>query len=86
MSRSRDTKESRERTEYRRQQERDIFSKEAAERSAELEEIRKRTQELRELRLAQERRGRVRDKIAGARVAKSFTRESLDVKQKPKAS
>ena len=83
---SRDTKESRERAEYRRQQERDIFAKEAAERSAELETIRKRTQELRELRLAQEKRGRVREKIAGARVARSFTRESLDVKQKPKAS
>jgi hypothetical protein len=84
VSRSRDTKEGRERAEYRRQQERDIFTKEAAERLAELEAIRKRTQELRELRLAQEKRGRVREKIAGARVAKSFTRE--DVKQKPKAS
>ena len=86
MSKSRDTKESRERREYRRQQERDTFAKEAAERSAELEAIRNRTQELRELRLAQERRGRVREKIVGARVARSFTRESLDVKQKPKAS
>ena len=80
MSKSRDTKESRERREYRRQQERDTFAKEAAERSAELEAIRNRTQELRELRLAQERRGRVREKIVGARVARSFTRESLDVK------
>ena len=86
MSRSRDTKESRERREYRRQHERDIFAKEAAERSAELEAIRKRTQELRELRLAQEKRGRVREKIPGAPVAKSFTGESLDVKQKPRAS
>ena len=80
MSKSRDTKESRERREYRRQQERDTFAKEAAERSAELEAMRKRTQELRELRLAQEKRGRVREKIVGARVARSFTRESLDVK------
>ena len=86
MSKSRDTKESRERREYRRQQERDTFAKEAAERSAELEAIRNRTQELRELRLAQEKRGRAREKIVGARVARSFTRESLDVKQKPKAS
>ena len=61
MSKSRDTKESRERREYRRQQERDTFAKEAAERSAELEAMRKRTQELRELRLAQEKRGRVRE-------------------------
>jgi len=76
VSRSRDTKESRERREYRRQQETDVFAKEAAARSAELEAIRTRTQELRELRLAQERRGRVRKKIADARGAKSFTRET----------
>jgi hypothetical protein len=82
VSKSRDTKESRERREYRRQQETDIFAKEAAARAADLEAMRKRTQELRELRLAQEKRGRVREEIVGARVA---TRESLDVKQKPKA-
>ena len=82
MSKSRDTKESRQRREYRRQQERDILAKEAAARSAELEAMRKRTQELRELRLAQEKRGRDREKIADARVAESFTRESLDVKAK----
>jgi hypothetical protein len=86
VSKSRDTKESRQRREYRRQQETDILVKQAAARSAELETMRKRTQELRELRLAQEKGGRVREKIAGARVAKSFTRESLDVKQKPRAS
>ena len=79
MSKSRDTKESRQRREYRRQQETDILAKEAAARSAELEAMRKRTQELRELRLAQEKRGRVREKIADARVAE---RESLDVKAK----
>ena len=86
MSKSRDTKESRERREYRRQQETDIAAKEAAARSAELVAMRKRTQGLRELRLAEEKRGRVREKIASARVAKSFTRQSLDVKQQPKAS
>jgi hypothetical protein len=48
VAKSRDTKESRERREYRRQQEEtDIASKEAAARSAELEAMRKRTEELR---------------------------------------
>ena len=75
MSRSRDTKEARERAEYKRQQEKNIYAKAAVQRSAELEAIRKRTEELRELRLAQEKRGRVPQKIAGARIAKSFTRE-----------
>ena len=49
MSRSRDTKEGRERAEYKRQQEKNIYAKAAAQRSAELEAIRKRTEELREL-------------------------------------
>ena len=74
MSRSRDTKEARERAEYKRQQEKDIFSKAAARQAAELEAIRKRTEELRELRLAQEKRGRVRQKLVGARVAQPYTK------------
>jgi hypothetical protein len=53
VSRSRDTKEARERAEYKRQQEKNIYAKAAVQRSAELEAIRKRTEELRELRLAQ---------------------------------
>ena len=74
MSRSRDTKEGRERAEYKRQQEKNIYAKAAAQRSAELEAIRKRTEELRELRLAQEKRGRVGQKVVGARVAQPYTK------------
>ena len=51
-----------------------IYAKAAAQRSAELEAIRKRTEELRELRLAQEKRGRVRQKVVGARVAQPYTK------------
>ena len=75
MSRSRDTKEGRERAEYKRQQEKNIYAKAAVQRSAELEAIRKRTEELRELRLAQEKRGRVRQKVVGARVAQPYTQK-----------
>jgi len=74
VSRSRDTKEGRERAEYKRQQEKNIYAKAAVQRSAELEAIRKRTEELRELRLAQEKRGRVRQKVVGARVAQPYTK------------
>ena len=73
---SKETKESRERAAYRRQQERDIFAKVAAERSAELEAMRNRTKELRELRLAQDKRGSVRQKAVGARVARPFTKNA----------
>ena len=71
--------EAHERAEYRQQQQhnRATFEKVAAQRASELEAIRERTQELRELRLAQEKRGRVRQEIEGARVAKSYTKESL---------
>ena len=74
MSRSRDTKEAHERAEYKRQQQKNIYAKAAAQRSAELEAIRKRTEELRELRLAQEKRGRVRQNVVGARVAQPYTK------------
>ena len=68
--------EAHERAEYRQQQQhnRATFEKVAAQRASELEAIRERTQELRELRLAQEKRG---PKIEGARVAKSYTKASL---------
>ena len=68
--------EAHERAEYRQQQQhnRATFEKVAAQRASELEAIRERTQELR---LAQEKRGRVRQEIEGARVAKSYTKESL---------
>jgi len=68
VSRSRDTKEGRERAEYKRQQEKNIYAKAAVQRSAE------QTEELRELRLAQEKRGRARQKVVGARVAKPYTK------------
>jgi ATP-dependent DNA ligase len=64
--------EAHERAEHRQQQQhnRANFEEVAAQRASELEAIRERTRELRELRLAQEKRGRVRQKIEGARVAK----------------
>ena len=70
--------EAHERAEYRqqRQHNRATFEKVAAQRASELEAIRERTRELRELRLAQEKRGRVRQKIEGARVAQSYTKET----------
>ena len=46
-------KEARERAKHRRQQDKDTFEKVAAERAAELDAIRKRTEELRNLRLAE---------------------------------
>jgi len=70
--------EAHERAEHRQQQQhnRATFAEVAAQRASELEAIRERTQELRELRLTQEKRGRVRQKIAGARVAQSYTKET----------
>ena len=70
--------EAHERAEYRQQQQHKnaISEKVAAQRASELEAIRERTQELHELRLAQEKRGRVRQKKAGARVAQSHTKET----------
>jgi hypothetical protein len=69
-------KEAHERAKHRREQDKDTFEKVAAERAAELDAIRKRTEELRNLRLAQERRGSVRRKVS-ARVAKAVSKETL---------
>jgi hypothetical protein len=74
---TKERQEAHERAEHRRQQDKDTFEKVAAERAAELDAIRKRTEELRNLRLAQEPRGSVRRKVSSARVAKSVTKETL---------
>ena len=72
-------KEAHERADRRKtfEKEKDTFGRLATKRNAELEAIRQRTAELHALRLAQERRGRVRKVVSGARVAKSVTKETL---------
>jgi hypothetical protein len=69
-------KEAHERAE-RKQLKKDTFASVAAERARELEALRQRTAELRKLRLSQEKRGRVPKRLAGVRVAKSATQETL---------
>jgi hypothetical protein len=51
----------------------DTFDSVAAEHARELEAMRQRTAQLRQLRLAQEKRGKVVKKVGNARVAKSAT-------------
>ena len=72
-----DRKEANERAEYRSKLKKDTFETVAAERAKELEAVRQRTAELRELRLSQEQRGTTRNKPTGVRVAKSATKETL---------
>jgi hypothetical protein len=61
---------------YRRVNE-DSYDKITAERNAELEATRRRTAELRALRLTQEARGRGPKKLTKGRVARSATRQTL---------
>ena len=70
-------KEAHERAEYRKQTNKDNFERVAAERATELEALRQRSAELRELRLSQEKRGQAPKKLKGVRVAKSATKETF---------
>jgi len=66
-------KEAHERTSERQKQQN--YRTIATEHAAELDRIRHRTAELRDLRLAHERRGKVRRTMQNARIAKSATKE-----------
>jgi hypothetical protein len=72
-----DKKEAHERAEYRKQTNKDSFERVAVEHAMELEALRQRSAELRELRLSQEKCGQAPKKLKGVRVAQSATKDTL---------